>query len=681
MMNEYVIAKYIRLSMDDAISESLSIPNQHLLLDRHIDSLDLPNVTVMDFVDNGHSGTNLERPAVQEMLDLVRSGGVNCIVVKDFSRFSRNALESGYFIEQVFPLYRIRFIAVDDYFDSDDYKGDTGGIDVAFKFLMHEYYSKDLSAKVKSTKRVQMINGENIVANAVYGYRKNDSGKWEPDTEAAEIVRRIFAMALEGLPTAMIRDRMHDDRIPTPKEYLLLRRGKEIEVKCVWSARMVLTILANEQYTGMYVSGKQEQKAIGSHSKIHIDPSKWIRIPDSHPAIVSKETYAAVQSLRNRFQNSTTVKPVGNLLMDENRLHASRMIRGDNIAGTPIYGYLKQDDGSWKIDMAVSGVIQEIFDMAIRNLSYADICVSLCESGYPTPSEHIRKNRGCNFVPECRWTIKSVRAILKNIQYTGAYVSGKTLKDYATGKQYHTAESDWIIIPGKHPAIISADTFDQVQAITRNSNTRRKNMRPQDNLLRGGILKCGCCGYALAYDSSARGGVYRCQHTLPNKDAECHKMRAGASELDDAVLTVIKKHAELVLESGDLSELRKVGADEKRMAECNKKIARYVEQQQAHYEQLVLHEIDRDTYRTLSDECTAQLDIWKRQLALCRQSERDRQADKKVMAIAKEALSETAAPRDIVEALVDKVFVSPGNRIEIHWKMANFDRVKELGGR
>ena len=97
-MNEYVIAKYIRLSVDDVITDSLSITNQHRILDRLIDEMEVPNATVMDFVDNGYTGTNMERPALQEMLELVRSGRIHCIVVKDFSRFSRNMAESGYYV-------------------------------------------------------------------------------------------------------------------------------------------------------------------------------------------------------------------------------------------------------------------------------------------------------------------------------------------------------------------------------------------------------------------------------------------------------------------------------------------------------------------------------------------------------------------------------------------------------
>jgi DNA invertase Pin-like site-specific DNA recombinase len=110
------------------------------MLDEYIDELSVPNATVLEFEDNGYTGTNLNRPAVQEMLEMVRCGKVNCVIVKDFSRFSRDSLESGYYIEQVFPLYGVRFISLSDHYDSADYIGDTGGLDVAFKFMMHEYY-------------------------------------------------------------------------------------------------------------------------------------------------------------------------------------------------------------------------------------------------------------------------------------------------------------------------------------------------------------------------------------------------------------------------------------------------------------------------------------------------------------------------------------------------------------
>ena len=113
------------------------------------------NVEVLEFIDNGYSGTNFERPAVQELLDQMREGKINCIIVKDFTRFGRNSIEVGYFMEMVFPLYGIRFISINDDFDSDHLHGDTGGINVAFKYLVSEFYSRDLSIKYKSAKYVK----------------------------------------------------------------------------------------------------------------------------------------------------------------------------------------------------------------------------------------------------------------------------------------------------------------------------------------------------------------------------------------------------------------------------------------------------------------------------------------------------------------------------------------------
>ena len=195
-MSEYVIAKYIRLSLEDSKYDSLSIPNQRLLIDRHIDSLELSDVETIECVDNGYSGVNFERPGVQELLDLVRESKIDCIIVKDFSRFGRNSIETGYFIEMVFPLFRTRFISISDCFDSDDYKGDTGGMEVAFKFLMHEYYSQDISRKEKSAKYAKMKRGEYQGEVCSYGYRKGANGRLEIDDEAAAVVKLIFELAL-----------------------------------------------------------------------------------------------------------------------------------------------------------------------------------------------------------------------------------------------------------------------------------------------------------------------------------------------------------------------------------------------------------------------------------------------------------------------------------------------------
>ena len=157
----YVIALYIRLSTEDSKVGSFSIENQKNTLHQYVDAMEgVKNVEVLEFIDNGYSGTNFERPAVQELLDQIREGKINCIVVKDFTRFGRNSIEVGYFMEMVFPLYGVRFISINDNFDSDTLHGDTGGINVAFKYLVSEFYSRDLSIKYKSAKYVKFRRGE-----------------------------------------------------------------------------------------------------------------------------------------------------------------------------------------------------------------------------------------------------------------------------------------------------------------------------------------------------------------------------------------------------------------------------------------------------------------------------------------------------------------------------------------
>jgi len=663
-MNEYVIGKYIRLSQDDAVSESMSIPHQRLLLDRHIEKLDLPCAKVLEFVDNGYTGTNLERPAFQEMIELVRCGKIDCIIVKDFSRFARHELESGYYIEQVFPLYRVRFIAVGDSFDSSDYKDGSGGMDMAFKFMIHEYYSKDLSKKVKSAKRAQMMKGEYIVAGAVHGYRKNDKGRWEPDPEAADVIARIFRMALDGLSTAQIRDKLFEARCPSPKEYSLMKQGKEVVPKFMWPTRSIYKILTNEQYTGSYVAGKHETIRVGSRDRIVNDKSEWIIIPDRHPAIVSKDDFERVQALLENPKELSNCKP-------EPSEHSSkcktRIASGERKSSAVPYGYIIDDNGDWAVSEAAASVVKEVFDMALQGLSTIEISDRLCAAGYPTPTEQKKLDKGQDIQPTNRWLSQAIKDMLKDEQYVGTYIAGKTYQ-IATDKKYLVPKSEWIRIPGLRPAIIGEDVFAQVQAIRAES---RKHMRHREYLLCGKAV-CGCCGHALSYSDSGAKYTYRCMHTHADPDAKCHKMKVSAGEIESAVMAIIRKQAEVVLASDDLTGFQKTSASEKQAADVEKQIGQLTEQRQQCYESFSNCEIDRDTFRLQKAEYTAQIDMLTNQLAVIRQAERDKDANTKIAALANDALSDKATPTDIVNALIDKVLVFPGNHLEIHWKFANF---------
>lgn len=304
-MSKYVIAMYIRLSVEDAKTDSLSIPNQRLLLGRHIDTLEQNDIEIMEFVDNGYSGVNFERPAIQELLELVRQSRIDCIIVKDFSRFGRNSIETGYFIEMVFPLFHTRFISVGDNFDTNDYKEDTGGMAVAFKYLMHEYYSIDLSRKTKSSKYAKMQRGEYQSVVCLFGYRKGANGRLEIDGEAAAVVRMIFYLALEVKNAHDIVKALFAKKIPTPGEYRASNgKGFHDISRCggIWQRSSVLRILADERYVGTYIMGKRTLKEIGEKKSRLKDENEWFKIPDHHPAIIEKAVYDQVQAKLLHFK-------------------------------------------------------------------------------------------------------------------------------------------------------------------------------------------------------------------------------------------------------------------------------------------------------------------------------------------------------------------------------------------
>lgn len=304
-MHRYVIALYIRLSLEDAKYDSMSIENQRLILrEKALSLTGCDDTEILEFVDNGHSGTNFERPAVQELLSMVQSGKIDCIIVKDLSRFGRNSIETGYFIERVFPLYHTRFISVSDDFDTANYKGDTGGIDVAFKYLISECYSRDMSMKTRSAKYAKMRRGEYQSMICPYGYKKGQNGRMEPNEETAEVVRKIFLWASEGSTAADITRKLYALNIPTPGEYRA-NKGKPIydvsKTHGVWSNSTVIRILEDERYIGTYVIGKRSVKEIGSTRSRRKDESEWIKIPDHHPAIVSKELFEQANASMLRY--------------------------------------------------------------------------------------------------------------------------------------------------------------------------------------------------------------------------------------------------------------------------------------------------------------------------------------------------------------------------------------------
>ena len=305
-MKKYRIALYIRLSLEDAKTDSMSISSQRNILREYASELpEYANAELTEFVDNGYSGANFERPAVQELLDLVRANRIDCIMVKDFSRFGRNSLETGYFIERVFPLFHTRFISVNDDFDTQKLKGDTGGMEVAFKYLISEYYSRDMSVKTKTAKYLKFQRGEYQSKICPYGYRKGENGRMVPDPETSEVVQKIFEYAVNGMNAADIARELSRQQIPTPGEHKARKGIKTHDVSRthgMWCNSTVLRILADERYMGTYVIGKREVTEIGGHKMRSKEESDWIKIPNHHIPLVNEEIFSKANASIQRFK-------------------------------------------------------------------------------------------------------------------------------------------------------------------------------------------------------------------------------------------------------------------------------------------------------------------------------------------------------------------------------------------
>lgn len=301
MKVKYIIAIYIRLSMEDlnlaaeGKDESLSVSNQRNYICNYIKNhKEFADADLQEFVDDGYSGTNFDRPEIQRLLSLCRRGEINCIIVKDLSRFGRNYLEVGDYLEQIFPFLGIRFISINDGFDSKEYIGQTSGMDIAFKNFTYEMYSKDLSRKIKSNVEVCMKRGEYHAGWIAYGYRKAKEGKGIViDEEAARVVRRIFLEMAAGKDAKTLAQELNEEGVPTRLSYKQskgeqLNRHYEADV---WNRNKVHAIVHNEIYQGDMIYRKATRTSLGRNSKINQPKEKWIVIENHHEAIISRELF------------------------------------------------------------------------------------------------------------------------------------------------------------------------------------------------------------------------------------------------------------------------------------------------------------------------------------------------------------------------------------------------------
>lgn len=326
----FYTAMYLRLSRDDEDKdgttkfESNSIKGQRELIRSFIQ--EQKDMELFDcYVDDGFSGSNFDRPEFKRMISDVEAGRVNCIIVKDLSRFGRDYIEAGRYIQKTFPALRVRFIAITDHYDSFHAESGESNIILPVKNFINDSYCRDISVKVKSQFEVKRKNGECVAAFTVYGYQKDpkDKNHLIPDPYAAENVKKIFAWKMQGLANAAIAKQLNELGILSPREYkksldIHYKGGFSGAGKSAWSSAAVKRILVNETYLGHLVQGKTEKVNYKIKKSMEKPKEEWIRVENTHEPIVSEDDFLVVQNLlqadARKSPEMETVNPFMGLL-------------------------------------------------------------------------------------------------------------------------------------------------------------------------------------------------------------------------------------------------------------------------------------------------------------------------------------------------------------------------------
>lgn len=297
---------YGRLSEEDERKkQSDSIGNQISMLERYI--AERPYLKLISvFKDVNQTGTNFDRPGFNEMMDAIKGGKINCIVVKDLSRFGRNYIETGTYLEKILPFFHVRFISVNDAYDSLNASSQDDGYAVPLKNLIHDVYARDISKKIKSGLAVKRNRGEFTGCIAAYGYQKADNGKLVIDEETAPVVRNIFKWAADGMGDVRIVQRLNELGIPSPSQYRyekgILKSERYANMR-YWYKSAVRRILLNPVYLGHMVQGKTKSDLWGKGGCVEQPQDQWVEIKNTHEPIVDEETFLTVRRIKQEWES------------------------------------------------------------------------------------------------------------------------------------------------------------------------------------------------------------------------------------------------------------------------------------------------------------------------------------------------------------------------------------------
>ncbi len=300
-ITDKITALYCRLSRDDELQgDSNSIINQKSMLQKYADDNGFGNTEF--FVDDGFSGTNFDRPDWQRLITLAEDGKVATVIVKDMSRLGRDYLKVGYYTEVFFPGVDIRFIAINNGVDSNNQQDSDF---TPFLNIINEWYAKDTSKKIRAVFKAKGESGKPLCTNPPYGYLKNpeDKHQWIVDDVAADVVRKIFRLCIEGYGPTQIAKILAEEKIPVPTAHLhslgINTPARVPDDIYAWQTRTVSDILQKHEYLGHTINFKTYKKSYKSKKKLWNDPSEWQVFENTHEAIIDEETFRIVQRIRD----------------------------------------------------------------------------------------------------------------------------------------------------------------------------------------------------------------------------------------------------------------------------------------------------------------------------------------------------------------------------------------------
>ena len=301
-------ALYIRLAVEFNGKRGDSLETQRQIMEAYVTLC--PDIEVAEiYIDNGISGQTFEQAAFQHLLNDIEAGKIDCVVVKDLSRLGRNTIDTGYYIEKYFPLHQVRFIAVNDQYDSEDGENSANHMIVPLKNMINEAYAADISRRVAAQQRQAMRDGEFVGSRPPYGYRKDPDNCHHllVNEDTAPTVRQIFQWAAEGVALNDMVKRLNEAKVPTPGHYLAsvgLITNQRLMGSGKWQTWTVGKILEAEVYTGDMVQGKS--RTVG-RKQVSTAPMDWIVVRDTHEALVSREMFELVQAVRQNAAVKYTV--------------------------------------------------------------------------------------------------------------------------------------------------------------------------------------------------------------------------------------------------------------------------------------------------------------------------------------------------------------------------------------